>query len=289
MITSTGPTIRRHVSLPRPRPSAIALGASYGAVIALAAFGAPRWLALPATAVLLLVPGAALWRLLTGDRRGDPAARIPLTALLGILLWLAVALLLNVIGVPLNATALALAVGGLGACLVLLAGMRRFAVPETDMTAESTHRTFHRLRGITTIASTAAVMLGAAWLATSMPVTPVERYTTLGFVDNKPFTSDVPAIRWREPVRLNWELRGFGCDPSPTLTRVGLTIDGRVMDDFAVDVSSRGDRTLSGAVTFITPNLMGRHLVELTVLPTAQDGTSLPAPGYVSTPVEVRK
>jgi hypothetical protein len=71
------------------------------------------------------------------------------------------------------------------------------------------------------------------------------------------------------------------------LTSVRLTVDGKAVGDIAVDIDDDRGEVLTGAVTFTAPITPGRHMVELTALPTADDGTALPAPGYVSTYLEV--
>jgi hypothetical protein len=139
------------------------------------------------------------------------------------------------------------------------------------------------------VAGAALVMVAATCGAVMMVGKPVERYTTLGLLDSKPFTGEVPAITQGQTVRVNWVLRGVGCVPSPALTSVRLTVDGNAMDDIAVDIDGDADLTLTGAVTFTAPIEPGRHTVELAVLPAAGDGTPLPEPGYVSTFLEVQQ
>jgi hypothetical protein len=244
---------------------------------------------LPALLALLLLPGFSLTRLLLGESQGpdDRAERAALSVLLGVLVWLAVSLLLDALGSSLG-TSLALGVGAVGLALVTLHGFRRTPAPRRSTPQSVAVRTTSTLRSGTSIAITAAVMVAAAAVAATMITKPVERYTTLGFVDNKPFAGEVPVVAEGEAVRLNWVLRGFGCTPSPLLTRVRLAVDGNSVGDVAVDTSASAAGTLTGAVTFTAPRTPGRHLVELALLPADEAGTPLPGPGYVSTFLEVR-
>ncbi|MDT5080774.1 MAG: hypothetical protein QOJ80_5411 [Mycobacterium sp.] len=269
--------------------------ATIGAVLAVIA-ESPVPLRILALVVLLMVPGVTLVRLLTGgdpDSPRDPAVRVPLAILLGILVWLAVALSIDAVGLPLASTGLALGVGACGLGLAIVAGLRREPRSEPRSVHVTTMRASRAYPAFVSVLAAAVVVAVAAYLASTMITRPVERYTTLGLSDNKPYAGETPAVRPRDAVRLNWILRGFGCTPSPTLTRVRLTVDGVAMDGVAVDLgtdeTSDGGATLDGAVTFTAPAVIGRHLVELAVLPAADGGAPLPEPGYVSTFLEVEK
>jgi hypothetical protein len=271
-------------------PSSIPAFIATSVAIIIVALDMPAALRIPAMVVLLWVPGTALARLLTGNvtsGHGDRALRIPLSVLFGILSWLAVALLLNVCGIPLGPRSLALGAGATGLVLVSVAGVQHH--PARDATgplavAEGVTKT---LRSGAGVAVTALVVAAATCCAAMMITKPVDRYTMLGFRDSKPFNGEVPNVTRGKAVRLNWVLRGVGCDPSPTLTSVRLTVDGKAVGDIAVDIDDDRGEVLTGAVTFTAPITPGRHMVELTALPTADDGTALPAPGYVSTYLEV--
>ena len=274
--------------IPPPGASFILAASAFGAAVLVVAVQAPAALRLPALAALSLIPGVALMRLLLGGAQGhlrERAVRLPLAALLGLLVWLGAALSLNGIGVPLEPRNLALAVGAIGLVLVTTDGILRSTDGRTR-TPRSTWLAATRGAGI---GVSIVVLAAAAYVASTLIVTPVERYTTLGFTDDKPYAGEVPLVTHARPVRLNWALRGFGCRPSPTLTSVRLAVNGVATDAVAVDTTETPNGTISGAVTFTAPDRPGRYLVELTVVPTAQDGVALPAPGYVSTFVEVEK
>jgi hypothetical protein len=272
--------------------STSAVVAALGVAVMIVVLESPVVLRVPALTVLLLIPGVALARLLTGDSPGslgDRAVRIPLSVLLGILLWLAVALLLNVLRIYLGAKSLAFGVGTTGLVLVIVTGIRAQRTPGSSTPGAVAARVAKAVRSGTAVATTAVVIVTAAYCATAMISWPVERYTTLGFVDSKPFAGEVPGVASGQAVRLNWMLRGVGCAPSPTLTSVRLTVDGNAVEDVAVDVTGDSSGTLTGAVTFTAPTTPGNHMVELAVLPAAEGGTPLPEPGYVSTFLEVDK
>src|ERR1044071_9919725 len=74
---------------------------------------APWGVRIVAAVVLVALPGAAVAALLFGEQ-ADPALRLPMTALFGLMLWLAVALVLNLIGTSISATSLAIGVGVVG-------------------------------------------------------------------------------------------------------------------------------------------------------------------------------
>jgi hypothetical protein len=275
-------------------PSSIAAVVASGSALVVVALESPMALRVPALVVLLWVPGAALVRLLAGDTIGSPgdrAVRIPLSVLLGILSWLAVAMLLNGFRISVGPTSLALGVATTGLVLVILAGIRRRPTARSSTPPAVAARVSGALRSGASLAAAAAVIVAATCCATTLISKPVERYTTLGLVDSKPFAAEIPAVRRGQTVRLNWVLHAVGCVPSPELTSVRLTVDGNAVGDVAVDINGDGDTdgTLTGAATFTAPKLAGRHLVELAVLPTADGGGPLPAPGFVSTFLEVQR
>ena len=85
-------------------------------------------------------------------------------------------------------------------------------------------------------------------------------------------------------------------DFSPSMTSVQVRIDGEATEDVAVDFdpATRPDMpgataTLMGAVTFPAPATLGRHSVQLLMLPASERGESLPAPGFLTTFMEVEK
>jgi hypothetical protein len=251
----------------------------------------PMALRAPALLAMLVMPGFALTSLLLGDSNdhGDQAVRIPLSILLGVLTWLAVSLLLDAFGIPLGKS-LAIGVGAVGltlATLVTLLRLRRTPAIRSNPQAVAARAT--AAMKSSALITVGVVVLGAATVvAASMITRPVERYTTLAFVDNKPFAGELPVVVRGEAIRFNWVLRGFGCTPSPVLTRVRLAVDGNAIDDIAVDTSASSAGTLTGAVTFTVPATVGRHLVVLAVLPADDGGVPLPEPGFVSTFLEVR-
>ncbi|BBZ28535.1 hypothetical protein MMAD_28300 [Mycolicibacterium madagascariense] len=285
LVKSTAIALRR---IPSPGISFIVVNAVFGAAVLVVALQAPAAVRFPAVAALSFIPGAALVRLFLGDPGGhlrDPALRLPLSVLLGLLVWLGAALSLDAIAVPLAPRNLTLAVGAMGLVLITTDGVLRSTNPRRT-TPRATWLAATRGAGI----GVSVVVLGAAaYVASTMTVVPVERYTTLAFTDSKPYAGEVPLVAPARPVRLNWALRGFGCRPSPTLTSIRLAVDGVATDAVAVDTTEAPIGTISGAVTFTAPSRPGRYLVELTVVPTAPDGVALPAPGHVSTFVEVEK
>lgn len=267
----------------------ISAATALGLAVLVITLDLPTVMRIPALLVLLLLPGAALTRLLLGEATGsgDQAVRAALSVLLGVLVWLAVSLVLDAFGSSLG-TSLALGVGAVGLALVTLQRLRRTPPPRRVTPQSVAARVTAGTRTGTSIAITAAVIVAATAVAATMITKPVEHYTTLGFVDNKPFAGEVPVVAHGDAVRLNWVLRGFGCAPSPLLTRVRLEVDGNAIGDIAVDTSSTANATLTGAVTFTAPPTPGRYLVELAVLPADEGGNPLPPPGYVSTFLEVR-
>lgn len=274
----------------RPIPSLPALVA-LGLAVLVVTLNMPAVVRIPALAILLLVPGSALARLLSGDSTNGAggAMRTALSILLGILLWLGIALLLNVFGISLQPMHLALGVGVSGLLLAALAGARPRRIEDSSTPHAFSGRVPKRMRSAASVAIAGVFIAVAAWCATAMVGTPTTRYTTLGFVDNKPFAGEIFTAAPGQAVRLNWVLRGVGCIPSPELTSVRLVIDGKPVGDIAVDISSDTSGKLTGAVTFTGPITPGQHEIELVVVPAADDGTPLPSPGYVSTFLEVEK
>jgi hypothetical protein len=270
--------------------TSIAAVAASGLAVVVVVLESPVVLRVPALIVLLLIPGAALARLLSGDTAdspGDRAVRSLLSVLLGVLLWLAVALLLVGVRISLTPPNLALGVGATALVLVILAGTRLRPAAGSRTPLAVAARVTRTARSAMSVTTTAVVIVAAACCASTMISKPVERYTTLRFVDSLPFAGEVPGVTPGQAVRLNWVLRGVGCVPSPALTSVRLTVDGKAVGDVAVDVGSDTGGTLTGAVTFTAPIAPGRHTVELAALPAADGGTPLPEPGYISTFLEV--
>lgn len=289
---TTSPTHRRAVD-----HHLISVVAASLLALAAVVYEAPVGIRLIAAAVLLLVPGVALMRLLLPRKevRGtDPALVIPLSMLLGVLAWLGVVLLLNGFGVRLSPTTMAATLTAFG---LLLAGwtIKRAGLVEPGV-APVRRALTRRARTAAAVLTAAALLTGAAGLAVAVIPTPSAPYTTLGFVDDKPFGAGTPVVAAGSTVRLNWVVRGFGCVLSAALTSVRLAIDGVPVGDVAVDVSpvatpdvDGSSGSISGAVTFAAPTDTGKHTVELFVLPTAADGIDLPAPGYISTLLEVAR
>lgn len=147
-----------------------------------------------------------------------------------------------------------------------------------------------RYRTAAAVVTTAALLTGATAAAIALIPTPTAPYTTVAFTDDTPFGDRVPVAAAGSTVRLEWVVRGFGQHLSPALTSVRLAVDGVPISDVAVDMSpdtTDASASISGAVTFPAPVVPGRHIVDLFVQPTAQDGSDVPGPGYVSTPLEV--
>ena len=264
---------------------ALATAAAFAAV----ALQAPVGVRLVASTVLVIVPGIGLARLLlprNETRDPDGALVIPLSIVLGMLVWLGAAMGLHAFGVKLGPTAIALTLTGVGLILAGLAmrsGARRpAAVPGAAVVG--------RYRTAAAVVTTAALLTGATAAAIALIPTQTTPYTTVAFTDDTPFGDRVPAAAAGSPVRLEWVVRGFGQNLSPALTSVRLAVDGVPISDVAVDMSpdtADESAAISGAVTFAAPVVPGRHTVDLFVQPTAQDGSDVPGPGYVSTPLEV--
>ena len=275
----------------------VVVAAAALAAAAAVVLDAPIGLRLIASAVLLLVPGIGLAQLLLprGDVRGsDGAIAIPLSMLLGVLSWLGAAMALNAFGVALRPATITLTLTGVGLIVAALA-IARSASGQSPLTTVRTRVSRH-YRTAAAVVATGALLGGATALAVDLIPTPTASYTTIGFVDDSPFGASAPAATAGSMVRLNWVVRGFGHELSPTLTSVRLDVDGVPVDDVAVDVSpdttpdtKDASSTISGAVTFSAPMQQGRHTVNLFVAPTTRDGSDVPTPGYVSTPLEVNQ
>ncbi|TQR86300.1 hypothetical protein D8S82_12000 [Mycobacterium hodleri] len=272
-------------------PVLIQVGVAIATVAAFAAVAlqAPVGVRIVASAVLVIAPGIGLARLLLPRReiRGsDGALVIPLSIVLGMLVWLGAAMGLHAFGVKLGPTAIALTLTGVGLILAGLAirsGVRR---PEAVREAPAVGR----YRTAAAVVTTAALLTGATAAAIALIPTPTAPYTTVAFTDDTPFGDRVPVAAAGSTVRLEWVVRGFGQHLSPALTSVRLAVDGVPISDVAVDMSpdtTDASASISGAVTFPAPVVPGRHIVDLFVQPTAQDGSDVPGPGYVSTPLEV--
>jgi hypothetical protein len=271
------------------------------AAVSLAAFAAvaleaPVGLRLVASAVLLLVPGIGLVRVLlpprNADGDSDAALVLPLSLLLGVLAWLGAVMALSGFGIDLSPTTIALTLTGAGVVFTGLAIAQGDGVP----------RPIASMRGIVSrhyrdtiaVVATGLLLGGATAVAVELIPTPTSPYTTIGLVDNTPFGDSAPVAAAGSMVRLNWVVRGFGCELSPALTSIRLAIDGVSVGDVAVDVSpdttpdvEEASASISGAVTFPAPTETGKHTVQLFVLPIARDGADVPTPGYVSTPLVV--
>lgn len=255
-----------------------------------------RVLAVP---VLIVIPGAALVALLLGERE-DPAVALPLTVLLGLLLWLIVSLLLHLTGTRINATSLAIGVGAVGLLTTIERQRRRVRDHEQFVTKLGPVATIpaevaHRIRAACTVIGAIAAIVVAIVVAEAIQPPHVERYTSLGFTDTSPFADGHDDADRGGQVRLNWTLRGYGYDLSASSAAVRLTVDGSPVDDIAIDINlstapdiPEATSTIAGAVTFAAPRQPGRHVVALTVVPAASDGTTLPAPGFITTVLEVK-
>lgn len=269
------------------RPALIRVGVVIASVAAFAAVAlhAPVGVRLIASAVLLIVPGIGLARLLLPrkeSRGSDGALVIPLAIVLGMLVWLGVAMGLNAFGVKLGSTAIALTLTGVGLVLAGLAIRRPLALRGAPAVG--------RYRTAAAVVTAAALLTGATAAAIALIPTPTAPYTTVAFVDDAPFGDRAPAAAAGSTVRLEWVVRGYGAMLSPAQTSVRLAVDGVPISDVAVDMSpdtTAASASISGAVTFAAPVVPGRHTVDLFVQPTAQDGSDVPGPGYLSTPLEV--
>ncbi|WP_141562642.1 hypothetical protein [Mycobacterium neglectum] len=274
------------------------------AVLVLAMFGsmtqAPWPVRIVAAGVLMILPGAALTRLLFGERE-DQAIRLPLTVLFGLMLWLATALILNLIGTSINATSLAIGVGVVGLPATVASQWRRSHNVHTYTADVGTTATLpgeprRRMKDVGAVICSVAAIALALVVAEAIQPHHVERYASLGFIDTPQFVDGrIADAAPGGQVRLNWVLRGYGYDLSTTSASVSVTVDGSPVDNVAIDVgpSTEPDEpgatsTVDGAVTFAAPMNRGGHVVAVTVVPATTDGTAVPAPGFISTVLEVK-
>jgi hypothetical protein len=262
--------------------------AALAAGVALVVLDAPPLLRWPALPLLIIAPGAAAVAALYGGR--DPAVRLPLSVVLGVALALLAALGVHLAGIPITATSLAVGVAALG----LAATVAALVVRRRTGDARPPAGAVVTVRAGAAVLAASAVLAGAVGIAVAVQPAPRDRYTALSFLDPQQFTGPVAAAPGRD-VRLNWALDAYGAQLSPALTRLQLDVDGQPVDDVAVDLSplttmDGADSTLTGGVTFSAPQRPGRHVVTLTVLPAAEDSDAgpLPAPGPLSTAIEVR-
>ena len=260
---------------------------------------APWPVRIVAAVMLVTLPGAAVTALLFGEQ-ADPAIRLPLTALLGLLLWLAVALMLNLAGISISAASLAIGVGLVGLPATIERQRRRIrsgrgTATDTGIGAIDPRAFGDRLKGPGAVVCSIAPIVVAIIVAVAIQPDHTERYTSLGFTDTGQFVEDRVDAAPGGEVRLNWAVRGYGYGLSTSSASVGVTIDGSPVDDLAVSVSPSTEpdepgatSTVAGAVTFAAPATPGKHVVALTVVPAAADGTSISAPGFISTALEVK-
>jgi hypothetical protein len=271
--------------------------------------------------ILIVAPGAALLTLMFGRARpsalgphvpapldhGDqPVLRLPLSVLLGILLALFATLALHIVGIRITATTLALAIGAVTGVVSIVA-LWRSRIRSADVggaacngctgeTASDTTRIVRAGRGAAPVLCSATVLVLAVIIACAIAPHHEDQYTTLSFVDSKPFAGERPTVAAGSPVHLNWVIRAFGYQFSGGLTGVQVRIDGIPIEDSAVDLGAvsapdivGASGVLTGAVTFPAPRTPGRHAVELTAFPASDGGTDLPEPGFISTFVEVEQ
>ena len=264
--------------------------------------------------ILLLTPGVALTTLLLGavrplaypldgpapaDRRADPAVRIPLSVLLGILVCLFVTLALHILGIRITATHLALGVGVTSVILVIGAALRWTIIDggaggNTGQASTDTSRSHRAVRVLAAAVCSAAVLASAVIAGRAVQPHHDDQYTSLAFVDSRPYAAERYVVAAGTLIRLNWVVRGFGYDFTGGPTSVEVRVDGTSIENAAVDLGpvtgpdiagATGART--GAVTFTAPAAPGRHSVQLIVSPVSEGGTDLPAPGFLTTFVQV--
>lgn len=270
-------------------PSALLLTALIVVVVE-----APWPIRVLAAPVLVVVPGAALVSNLFPHRE-DAALRWSLIVVSGLLSWLVVALVVNVAGASVTPSSLAMGVCAVG-LLATVAGHRRRFHSDTSIRPGGM---FTRPRPDTRIAAAVAgsvVVLSSALVVAGW-IQPDRRevHTSLVFTDAAPFAEGREVVAAGAPTRLNWALRGYGVDLSASVASLRLTVDGVALDDVAVDVNpsttpdvANATSTILGAVTFAAPHDLGRHVVALTIVPAAGDGTPAPEPGFISTVLEVQ-
>ncbi|WP_418004904.1 hypothetical protein ACNO8X_08275 [Mycobacterium sp. PDNC021] len=268
----------------RPLAQVSALAAAAVAVVATA----PVPLRVLALAALVLIPGTAAVHLLFSSPGGspraerrpraplaDPAIRLPLTVVFGVVELLAVVLVVNVAGLTIDGRSVALGTALLGAVLVVT--VAAVADRTTDMTSGvSLFRARLPALGQKTAAAMAAVIVLGGGLAGAIALQPknTETYTTLTFLDPSWLSAAEQSATAGAPVRINWELRAFGYRPDARTIGVTVRIDGVDNPDLALDIrlltdaAGTGQSTdFYGAVTFPAPVAPGRHLVQLLVQP----------------------
>ena len=275
---------------------------------ALVVAGVPVALRLACVAVLVGIPGVALVRLMLGrsrrpqrdgepfDRGSDPAVRATLAVLLGILLSLFVTLALNTARVRISGASVAISVGAAGLVLLIAARCQRLGrkAPGQKHSAALPLIRPATLRTVAALTCCAAALAAAFAVANALQPPEQNRYTSLNFLDSKPFSADRDVVAPADPVRIDWVIRGVGYEFSPRLTSVEVRVDGSPVEDVAVDLGtvtppdiSGATGAMVGAVTFPAPRAAGRHSVLLTVHPVSGDGVPLPDPGFLTTSVEV--
>lgn len=264
--------------------------------------------------ILVLTPGVALTTLLLGavrplaypledpapaDRRADPAVRIPLSALLGILVCLFCTLALHILGIQITATHLALGVGVTSVILVVGAARRRTMIDSgargpTGRASTNTSRTHRALRVLTAAVCSSAVLASAVIAGRAVQPHHDDRFTSLAFVDSKPYAAERHVVAAGTPVRLNWVVRGFGYHFTGGPFSVEVRVDGTPVEDVAVDFGPvtgpdlpGATGAMTGAVTFPAPATPGRHSVQVGLSPVSQIGTDLPPVGFLTTFVQV--
>lgn len=233
----------------------------------------PRVITLAALAVLTLVPGYALIRLVLGETSprpllADAAIRLPLTVVFGVVTLLAVTFILDIAGVPIRTTTVAVGVALSGAALVLGAAMRR--LPRYGPSPRALTRPF--LGAVAAASVLAAAVAAAIWLQPKNN----ESFTTITFADESWLTQPNQPVAAAAPVRINWIMRSFGYLPDPEATGVEVMIDGSPLTSIGLDfdeptVPAGPDQPaqMGGAVTFAAPATPGEHLVSVTVYPRA--------------------
>lgn len=278
-------SVRARVEVAAAQLSALTLAA--GA----ATLHTPLSVRLVCLAILALIPGSALTRLLLGESRhrpllADPAIRLPLTVIFGGITLLAVVFALNTAGVPLRTAPVAVGTALLGAVLVLCQAVRRLPRFGPGVAA---------LRTPVLACTAAATVIAAAVAgAIAMQPTPADNYTTLTFADPSWLSDQTQAVVAETPVRINWILRSFGYVPDPETTAIEVRVDGRQSTSIAIDMGVPSAPTgpdqaveLGGAVTLPAPATPGRYRVSLAVYPHALTALGERAPVTLTAWLEV--
>jgi len=246
------------------------------AVAAVTLFSSPWPVQLISLAVLALIPGSALTHLLLAETRprpllADPAIRLPLAVVFGAVTLLALTFGLNIAGVPIKTTSVAVGAAVLACALVLGQAVRRS--PRYGPGLASLGR------------PTAAAVTAAAAIATAVacaialqPKT-TETYSTLTFVDHSWLVDPSQPAVADSAVRVNWMLRTFGYTPNPSATSAELSLDGNPTAKIAVDIGTPALPTgpgqpteLGGAVTFAAPSSPGIYRLSISVHPSPVGG-----------------